>query len=83
MSPKTRLSVLIVALVTTVVVVLSTLYLYGLTEAKFRDVTEGAGVAGVESQWSTSAGWFDYDQDGDLDLFVCNYLAWSRELDVS
>jgi hypothetical protein len=52
-------------------------------DGKFRDVTEGAGVAGVESQWSSSAGWFDYDKDGDLDLFVCNYLTWSREFDVS
>jgi hypothetical protein len=39
-------------------------------------------VGGVDSQWSTSAGFFDYDRDGDLDLFVCNYLHWSREFDV-
>lgn len=45
MSPKTRLSVLIVALVATVVVVLSTLYLYGLTDAKFRDMTEIARIS--------------------------------------
>jgi hypothetical protein len=49
---------------------------------KFRDVTESAGVGGVEDQWSTSAGWFDYDNDGDLDLFVCNYVDWSREKDA-
>jgi hypothetical protein len=26
--------------------------------------------------------WFDYDRDGLLDLFVCNYVKWSTEHDV-
>jgi enediyne biosynthesis protein E4 len=26
--------------------------------------------------------WFDYDRDGLLDLFVCNYVKWSPEHDV-
>lgn len=52
-----------------------------LGDGRFQDVTEPAGVAGDPDRWSTSAGWFDYDQDGDLDLFVCNYLVWSREYD--
>ncbi|KAA6464777.1 CRTAC1 family protein [Acidobacteria bacterium AB60] len=42
----------------------------------FTDVTAKAGVAD-EGQWSTSAGWFDYDKDGYLDLVVTNYLDWS------
>lgn len=50
---------------------------------KFVDVTDAAGVGGVESQWSTSAGWFDYDNDGDLDLFVANYIEWTKELDLA
>lgn len=53
------------------------------TDGKFEDVTESAGVAGAKEQWSTSSGWFDFDNDGDLDLFVCNYLRWSREYDQS
>lgn len=50
---------------------------------KFADVTELAGVGGTESDWSTSCGWFDYDNDGLLDLFVCNYIEWTRELDLA
>ncbi len=47
----------------------------------FTDVTSTAGVAGDASDWSTSAGFFDADNDGDVDLFVCNYITWSREID--
>ncbi|MGH7127566.1 MAG: CRTAC1 family protein, partial [Planctomycetaceae bacterium] len=50
---------------------------------KFEDVTATAGVAGAEDEWSTSCGFLDYDNDGDLDLFVCNYVVWSREEDLS
>jgi hypothetical protein len=42
----------------------------------FTDVTAKAGVAD-DGAWSTSAGWFDYDKDGWLDLVVTNYLDWS------
>ena len=48
---------------------------------RFRDVTAEAGVAGAPGEWSTSAGFFDADSDGDLDLFVCNYVRWSKEID--
>ena len=44
----------------------------------FTDVTAQAGVAD-EGGWSTSAGWFDYDRDGYLDLLICNYIQWSPE----
>ena len=42
----------------------------------FTDITAKAGVAD-EGGWSTSAGWFDYDKDGWLDLVVTNYIEWS------
>ena len=45
-------------------------------DGTFTDVTAKAGVADA-GQWSTSAGWFDYDKDGWLDLVVCNYIDWN------
>jgi hypothetical protein len=42
----------------------------------FTDITAKAGLAD-EGGWSTSAGWFDYDKDGWLDLVVTNYIEWS------
>ena len=49
---------------------------------KFTDVTAPAGVGGDTRDWSTAATWFDMDNDGRLDLFVANYVRWSRELDA-
>ncbi|MGH9743989.1 MAG: CRTAC1 family protein [Candidatus Acidiferrum sp.] len=45
-------------------------------DGTFTDVTAKAGVAD-EGNWSTSAGWFDYDKDGWIDLLVTNYIDWS------
>jgi enediyne biosynthesis protein E4 len=47
----------------------------------FVDVTNSCGL-GQRLAFSTSALWFDYDRDGLLDLFVCNYVKWSPEHDV-
>lgn len=49
---------------------------------RFQDITDSAGVAGGMHAWSSSATFFDYDQDGDLDLFVVNYVKWSRDIDL-
>jgi hypothetical protein len=47
----------------------------------FEDVTEAAGVGGRPDDWSMCCCWFDLDNDGDLDLFVGNYVEWSAEID--
>ena len=49
---------------------------------RFVDVTAKAGVAGLDTDWSTAAAFIDYDNDGDLDLFVGNYVLWSRKIDL-
>ena len=47
----------------------------------FVDATRSSGLEG-RAAFSTSALWFDFDRDGFLDLFVCNYVKWSAEHDV-
>jgi hypothetical protein len=46
----------------------------------FTDVTEKArvqgNVAGIGKAWAVTAGWFDYNNDGLLDLLVVNYLNY-------
>ena len=49
-------------------------------DGTFEDVTQKAGLAGLHPKygkmWAVAAGWFDYDNDGRLDLFVSNYVVW-------
>ncbi|HTS37513.1 MAG TPA: CRTAC1 family protein [Candidatus Solibacter sp.] len=49
-------------------------------DGTFTDVTAKAGVGGLVpglgKAWSVAAGWFDYNNDGLLDLFVVNYLNY-------
>ncbi len=47
----------------------------------FVDATQASGLGG-RAGFSTSALWFDFDRDGHLDLFVCNYVKWTPERDV-
>ena len=48
---------------------------------KFTDVTAKAGLTSP-GYFSSSAAFFDYDKDGRLDLYLCNYVEWSPETDV-
>ena len=56
-------------------------------DGTFKNVTGPSGLGGLDPKygrmWASSAGWFDYDNDGYLDLFVSNYVAWTPESDVS
>jgi hypothetical protein len=45
-------------------------------DGTFEDVTARAGIAS-NGLWSIAAGWFDYDRDGKLDLFVVRYVVWN------
>jgi hypothetical protein len=65
---------------------------------RFQDVTRDAGDLARSSGWESSgdfleretpidfpssAAFLDYDKDGKLDLFVCNYVTWSPKIDLS
>ena len=43
-------------------------------DGTFTDVTRKAGVYEEQIRWGAGCTWLDYDRDGHLDLFVCNYI---------
>jgi tetratricopeptide (TPR) repeat protein len=45
---------------------------------RFQDATAQAGLGG-DRDWPTSAAWADFDNDGNLDLYVCHYLKWDAK----
>ncbi len=59
--------------------------LYRNDDGRFVDIAEQAGLRGSDEDygplWSITGAWFDYDNDGLLDLFVVNYLQWKPGAD--
>jgi hypothetical protein len=45
-------------------------------DGTFADVTEKTGLSFGETRWGSGCSFLDYDRDGDLDLFVANYLTF-------
>ena len=49
---------------------------------RFEEVTQEARVGGEADAWSTGATFFDANNDGLMDLYVANYVVWSRDIDI-
>ncbi len=48
-----------------------------VADLRFEEVTAAAGITDTQS-WGTGASFVDIDNDGDLDLYVCNLAAPNR-----
>ena len=66
---------------------LNGLHLFELDKGRYHDVSEKTAVrvAGPKESglgWTTGVGFFDADNDSDLDIMAIRYLDWSPENDV-
>ena len=50
-------------------------------DGTFGDITKASGLLKAPA-WTTSAVWFDYDNDGKLDLFFCSFVEFSLKNNV-
>ena len=50
-------------------------------DGTFTDVTARSGLP--MDGWTTSAVWFDYDNDGKLDLFICSFVDYGKSAHLS
>jgi enediyne biosynthesis protein E4 len=48
-------------------------------QGRFIDVTQSAGLTHKSTRWGTGCSFLDFDRDGDLDLFVANYVDFDIE----
>src|SRR3984957_9766401 len=48
-------------------------------DGTFSDVTKAAGLVTDKTRWGSGCSFLDYDRDGNLDLFVSNYVHLSLE----
>ena len=51
-------------------------------DGTFTDVSRKAGVENM-GRWASSAAWFDFDNDGRLDLVIANYVDWKPETNTT
>jgi hypothetical protein len=49
-------------------------------DGTFTDVTKGAGLLHEGARWGTGCTFVDFDRDGNLDLFVSNYLKFDPQV---
>ena len=52
-------------------------------DGTFTDVTKRAGVYDEKVRWGAGCTFLDYDRDGHLDLFVCNYIKFDAPQSAS
>ena len=52
-------------------------------DGTFVDITRKAGLYNEQVRWGAGCTFLDYDRDGYLDLFVCNYIKLDREQTLS
>jgi hypothetical protein len=48
----------------------------------FIDVTQKAGLSQAKGRWGTGCTFLDYDRDGHLDLFVCNFVKLDPDVPI-
>ena len=48
-------------------------------DGTFSDVTKAAGLLNEQPRWGAGCSFLDYNRDGNLDLFVSNYVRFSIE----
>ncbi len=48
-------------------------------DGTFTDVTKKSGLTAPGKRWSSGCAFLDHDRDGDLDLFVANYLRFDPD----